>query len=184
MCAPQLLPAHAAPDFFSTTAQVLPAFLVALAVDQRLTHGVGTQDEYIGRAEDAFLTAQSAWIAGENLKPASALRLDDGIGDEFQWIWSYVPLAMYSADPDDYPDICALARARYRLQRRGAAAFVLLAVASLLIGEAAAVIGMASNDPQVAGAPFRIALGALVASTLLVVLGGLQDLLRGVTRSS
>ncbi len=169
-------------SYFATAAQVLPVFLVAFAIEQRLVERVGaSEEEYVQAATDLAGDAVRARQAWENLDEREARRLGARVDahSDYGWLWSVADDVLYG-DPDDPPDVETLAREHYKGRRRSQGILVLAALTVVVVGEATAVGGLLANGATGRSVWLIGSVGALAASVLLITISPLPDLLRSV----
>jgi hypothetical protein len=172
-------------EFYNTIAQILPVFLVALAVEQKLVDRLGlSEDEYAERADRALNLAIGARIAfeGEEIKRARELEESFDSQPEFQWVGRYAGDFVYIDDPEQQPDVLAIARTRYRRQRGNEAVFVGAAVLLLIIGEGAALFGMLQDGSSRCAPYLGLSVGSTVAVVLALTLSGARELANSLRR--
>jgi len=177
--------AHIPSSFYSTIAQILPVFLVALAVEQRIVDRLGlTENEYAARANRALDLAIGAALEFEAEEKVKARELEESFDSqpEFRWVGKYATDAIYIDDPDQQPDISALARSRYQRQRKNEAVFVGVAVALLLVGEGAALMGMLQAGSSRCAPYLLLSVGSTVAVVAALTLSAGRDFLNSVRR--
>lgn len=165
--------------FYGTIAQILPVFLVALVVEQKLVDRLGlTEDEYVQRAQQSLDIAVGAGIEYELENYVKARELEESFDSqpEFAWVGSHAIDFMHMTDPDQQPDISAKARARYKRQRSNEAIFVGGIVLLLLIGEGSALGGMLQNGSSRCSPYLGLAVGSTVAVVLALTLSGGREL--------
>lgn len=136
-------------DFYATIAQVLPVFLIALAVEQRLVDRLGmSEEEYALRANQALDLAVRSQIAWEDLDEEKAKRLETLFDSqrEFAWVGRPAMEFLHPGDPEQLPDIELMARWRYRSRRRNEAVFLITAIVLLVLGEGAALGGLLQGE--------------------------------------
>jgi hypothetical protein len=165
--------------FYNTIAQILPVFLVALAVEQKLVDRLGlTEDEYAERANQSMTIAVGASIEyeGENYPRARELQESFDSQPEFAWVAPYIDDFLYLDDPEQQADISAMARKRYRRQRSNEATFVAAAVGLLIVGEGAALGGMLQSGSTRCAPYLALSVGSTVAVVLALTLNGAKEL--------
>jgi hypothetical protein len=171
--------------FYNTIAQILPVFLVALVVEQKLVDRLGlTEEQYAQRAQQSLDIAVGAAIEyeGENYSRARELEESFDSQPEFTWVGRYASEFIYVDDPDQQPDIPAMARRRYRRQRSNEAIFVGSVVLLLIIGEGAALGGMLQNGSARCTPYLSLAVGSTVAVVLALTLSGARELIKSLRR--
>jgi hypothetical protein len=176
-------PAEVKTDFFATIAQVLPVFLIAFAVEQRLLDRLGmSEDEYVRSAEQSLGLAVNAEMAFDDANPEKGDRLQKifyGRRD-FTWVGRYSHDSWRIPDPDLAPDIEDLARTRFRGRRRSEAVFVLATITLLSVGEGSALAGLLQDGVSRCSPILWLSIFCTVASFLTIVLGAVHEYARGL----
>jgi hypothetical protein len=168
-------------DFFSTTAQIFPVFLIAFAVGQRFAQN--TAQRYADDADHALSAAVHAQIAFEDMEEDGANALAATIGPDLGWVWEYVD-DVYRGNPDQQPDIRRIARRRFALRRRGEAGVIVAVIILILCGEAASIVGLTIKDTGSSGGvastggTFGITLACLCATIVVITLASLRDIVQ------
>jgi hypothetical protein len=172
-------------SFYDTIAQILPVFLVALAVEQRLIDRLGiSEEEYVKGADRALSLGAGAEQADmvEEYVAAQELQASFDSQPQFGWVRAYIDEFVHGDDPRRRAEITEEARRRYRRARGNEAVFVAVAVAALIIGEAAALGGMLQGGTT----RCSVYLGLTTASTVSVVvaltLSGGRELVSSLRR--
>lgn len=176
---------HISGSFYGTIAQILPVFLVALAVEQRIVDRLGlTEDEYAKRANQALNLAVGAALEFEAEERVKARELQESFDSqpEFRWVGQYATDFIYVNDPEQQPDISALARTRYQRQRKNEAVFVGVAVALLLVGEGAALGGMLQEGSSRCAPYLTLSVGSTVAVVTALTLSAGRDFVNSLRR--
>ena len=172
-------------NFYSTIAQILPVFLVALAVEQKLVDRLGlSEDQYAERANQSITIAVGAAVEyqQENYSRARELQESFDSQPEFGWVTQYVDDFLYVDDPEQQADISAMARKRYQRQRDNETAFVGMTVALLIVGEGAALGGMLQDGSSRCSAYLALSVGSTVAVVLALTLNGAKELVNSLRR--
>lgn len=169
--------------FYATIAQVLPVFLIALAVEQRLVDRLGmSEEEYARRANQALHLAVKSQIAWEGLDEEEAKRLETLFDSQREFAWVGLPAMefVFPGDPEQLPDIELMARRRYRNRRRNEAVFVIAAIVLLVFGEGAALGGMLQGGTMRCSPYLTITVMSTVGTFLAITLGGARELARSI----
>lgn len=170
-------------EFYATIAQVLPVFLIALAVEQRLIDRLGmSEEEYVQRAGQALDLAVRSQIAWEDLNEDEARRLETLFDSQREFAWVGRPAMEFvpPGDPEQLPDIGLMASRRYRNRRRNEAVFLISAIGLLVFGEGAALGGMLQGGTTRCSVYLWIAVMSTVATFLAITLGGARELINSI----
>ena len=166
-------------DFYAVIAQVLPVFLVALVVEQRLVDRLGmSEDEYAKRAEHSAGLAVEAQIAYESEEAERGRQVENLFDSqpEFAWVGRHAMDMVFPDAIGGEPDIEGMARTRYRQRRRNEAVFVIATVALLVLGEGTALAGLITDGTSRCSGLFWVAVASTTATFLAITLGGMKEL--------
>ncbi len=172
-------------SFYDTIAQILPVFLVALAVEQKLIDRLGiVEDEYVKRADralDLAIAAEQADRAGEYIV---AQEFQDSFDSEprFGWVRGYVDELIYGDDASVRAGVAAQARDHYRRERLNEALFVAIAITALIVGECAALGGMLQGGSSRCSLYLGLAIGSTVAVIVALTFSGARELVNSLLR--
>lgn len=174
--------------FYNTIAQILPVFLVALAVEQKLVDRLGmNEDEYVARANQSLGIAVEALWKHESQEYSRARELQESFDSrpQFAWVDAHTSDFLYVGDPSQEADISAEARARYQRLRTNEIVFVLATVLLLIVGEMAALGGMLQGGTPSSCSPYLgLSIGATVAVVLALSSSVGRELIASLRRSA
>jgi hypothetical protein len=176
---------HVDVSFYDTIAQILPVFLVALAVEQKLIDRLGiTEDEYVKRADRALDLAISAEQADREEEYIAAQEFQDSFDSEprFAWVHGYVDEVLYESNPTARAEVAVKARDRYRRERLNEALFVAIAIMALIVGESAALGGMLHGGSSRCSLYLGLSIGSTVAVIVALTFSGARELVNSLRR--
>jgi hypothetical protein len=178
-------PAHIGSEFYSTVAQILPVFLIVIAVEQRLVDRMGmSEEEHARRALQSLDLAVKAQVAYEDMAPEEGRRLEElfDAQPQFAWVGRLAMDFVYPGTPDDLPDIEQIARSRYRDRRRNEAVFLVTTITMLVLGECAALSGALAGGTSSCSPCLWVTVAATATAFIAITVGGARELVQGIHR--
>jgi len=172
-------------SFYDTIAQILPVFLVALAVEQKLIDRLGiVEDEYVKRADLALDLAIGAEQADRAEDYIAAQEFQESLASEprFGWVRGYADELIYQDDLAVRAEVAGRARDRYRRERLNEALFVAIAIVALIVGEFAALGGMLHGGSSRCSPYLGLSIGSTVAVIVALTFSGARELVNSLRR--
>jgi hypothetical protein len=164
-------------EFFAVAAQVFPVFLVALAVEQRLSDRLGkTEDQYVREVDWALGEAVRATMLYENGETEEATRLMDSVTARRTVGWA-ANYADQSMNAPESIDIDELARSRYRERRAGEIVLVLTVITIIVTGEVFSLIGVVLDGTGPDSAWFVLTTFMLITTLVAITLTAFREFL-------
>lgn len=151
-------------EFYAACAQVVPVFLIALVVEQRLADRLGiSEDEWTTRGHDAW-----ASIPRDPISAVPAWREWEARWPDYKWVIRF--------DADDERE--AEARRRYRRTAALQSRTVIYAVVALAACQVTSMVGVASNGTATASVIFLVTVSCLAGAATMIVVSALTEMLR------